>query len=112
MFKSKFIISTIIFFFLLIATSIIKNQTRITEKRLYKLTKKISLKEKDFNETQLDFHFLTSPSRIEKRIKILGRNNYLPIKNSNIFLSLTDFKDMHGKISIFKNQNEKKTKKN
>ena len=35
MFKSKIIITTIIFLVLLIFTSIIKNQTRIIEKKLY-----------------------------------------------------------------------------
>ena len=42
MFRSKNYISTIIFLILLIITSIIKNQTRIIEKKLYKLNKKIS----------------------------------------------------------------------
>ena len=35
MFRSKIIITTIIFLILLIFTSIIKNQTRIIEKKLY-----------------------------------------------------------------------------
>ena len=67
MFKLKITISTIIFLTLLIITSMIKNKTRIIEKDLYKLNKKISLKEKDINESQLDFHFLTTPAEIEKR---------------------------------------------
>jgi hypothetical protein len=112
MFNSKFIISTIIFLLLLIVTSIIKNQTRILEKKLFTLSKKISLKEKDFNETQLDFYFLTSPSQVENKIDNLGYNNYSPIKNSNIFLNLSDFKEMQSKISILNKFNEKKTKKN
>ena len=41
MFRLKIIISTIIFLILLIITSIIKNQTRIIEKKLYKLNKKL-----------------------------------------------------------------------
>jgi hypothetical protein len=90
----------------------IKNQTRIIEKKLYKLNNKISLKEKDINEAQLDFYFLTSPSQIEKKIKILGYDNYLPIEKSNIFLSLSNFTNIQNKISILDNQNEKETKKN
>jgi len=112
MFRSKIIISSIIFLILLIFTSIIKNQTRIVEKKLYKLNKKIALKEKDINESQLDFYFLTSPSQLEKKIKTLGLNNYSPINNSKIFLSLSDFSDLQKKISIFRNQYEKKTQKN
>ena len=46
MFKLKIVIPTIIFLILLIITSIIKNQTRIIEKKLYKLNKNIALKKK------------------------------------------------------------------
>ena len=112
MFKLKTITLTIIFLTLLIITSIIKNQTRITEKKLYKLNKNIILKEKDVNESQLDFYFLTSPAEVEKKIKLLSQNDYSPIKNSKIFLSLSNFTDIQKKISIIKNQDEKETKKN
>ena len=112
MFKSKIIISTIIFLILLIITSIVKNQTRLTEKKLYKLNETVILKEKDKNESQLDFYFLTSPAELEKKIKILGQKNYSPIENSKIFLSLSNFTDIQKKISILKNLNDKKTKKN
>jgi cell division protein FtsL len=112
MIRSKMIISTMIFLFLLVITSIIKNQTRTVEKNLYKLNKKISFKEKDINESQLDFHFLTSPTEIEEKIKILGQNNYSHIENSKIFLSLSDLMGMKDKISVFNNYDEKKAKKN
>jgi cell division protein FtsL len=112
MLRLKIIISTIVFLTLLIITSIIKNQTRIIEKKLYKLNKKIALKEKDINESQLDFYFLTSPAEVQNKIKELGLNEYSPIENSKIFLSLSNFTDMQKKISILKNLDEKKTKKN
>jgi hypothetical protein len=112
MFRLKIIIPTIIFLTLLIVTSIIKNQTRIIEKKLYMLSKNITLKEKDINESQLEFYFLSSPFELEKKIKNLGYNNYSPIKNSKIFLSLSKFTDIQKKISILNNQDEKKTKKN
>ena len=112
MFRLKTITLAVIFLILLIITSIIKNQTRIIEKKLHKLNEKIALKEKDINEAQLDFYFLTSPAEIEKRIKILGQNDYFPIKNSNLFLDLSSFTGIKKKISILKKKNEKKTKKN
>ena len=111
MFKVKILISGTIFFVLLVTTSIIKNQTRVIEKKLNLLSSQILLKEKDFNESQLDFFFLTSPSQIEKKIKLLALNNYLPIKNSKIFLNLSDFIDMQKKISTLNYSNEKKAKK-
>ena len=91
MFKFKLIIPATIFLTLLIITSAIKNQTRDIEKKLLKLNKKITLKEKDINESQLDFYFLTSPAEVEKKIKLLSRNNYFPIENSKIFLSFSKF---------------------
>jgi hypothetical protein len=112
MFKLKIVIPTIIFLILLIITSIIKNQTRTIEKKLLKISKNIALQEKDINESQLDFYFLTSPAEIEKKIKILGINNYSPIENSKIFLSLSNFADIKKKLSKTKNANEKKIKKN
>ena len=112
MFKLKIVIPTIIFLILLIITSIIKNQTRTIEKKLLKISKNIALQEKDINESQLDFYFLTSPAEIEKKIKILGINDYSPIKNSKIFLSLSNFVDIKKRLSKTKIVNEKKIKKN
>ena len=112
MFKSKIFISTVIFLIFLIITSIIKNQTRIIEKKLHKLNELTSLKEKDINESQLDFHFLSSPAEIEKKIKILDQNNYLPNENSKIFLSLSNYINIQKNISEINNLYEEKTKKN
>ena len=97
MFSSKNTIQIIIFLILLIATSIIKNQTRITEKKLFKLNEKITYKEKDINESELDFYFLSSPAEVEKKINILGKNNYIPIQNSKIFFSISDFNNIKKK---------------
>jgi hypothetical protein len=112
MFKLKIVISTTIFLILLVITSIIKNQTRITEKKLYKLSQQIAFKEKNINDSQLDFYFLTSPAELEKKVEILGLNNYMPIHNSKIFLNFSSFVEIQKKISLLNYQNEKKTKKN
>tara|TARA_B100000963_G_scaffold328632_1_gene317368 strand:- start:3953 stop:4291 length:339 start_codon:yes stop_codon:yes gene_type:complete len=111
MFKAKFIISTLIFIILLIFTSLIKNETRIVEKKISKLNSKIFLKKKDINETQLDFYYLTSPSEIEKKLDVIGYNNYQPIEYSNIFLNFSDFTKIKNKISNLNRLNEKKIQK-
>ena len=67
MFKTKFIISTIIFVTFLIVTSAVKNETRILEKKITNLTNDILIKKKDISETQLDFYYLSSPKEIEKK---------------------------------------------
>ena len=112
MFKSKIAISVTVFVFFLIITSTIKNQTRIIEKQINQLNKKISLKEKDLNESQFDFYYLTSPILIEKKIKNLGYEHYLPMEHSKIFLNFSNFTNIQNKITILKNQHEEEIKKN
>ena len=111
MFRSKIIITTIIFLVLLIFTSAIKNKTRIIEKKLHLLNEVIAFKEKDINESELDFYFLTSPAEIEKKIKTLGLNNYSTIEKSKIFLSFSDFSNIQKKIISIKKLKPKWKKK-
>ena len=111
MFKMKFIIASSIFISFLLVTSIIKNKTRVIEKNISNLSKIILIKTKDINEAQLDFHYLTSPAEIEKKLSIIGFDNYKPIKYSNIFFDISDFTEIHNKISNLKNIHEKKIQK-
>ena len=111
MFKTKFIISAIIFTTFLIITSVIKNETRIIEKQISKLNVKVFLKKKDINESQLDFYYLTSPLEIEKKLDVIGYNNYQPIEYSNIFLNFSNFTEIKNKISNLNRLNEKKIQK-
>ena len=83
MFNTKFLISTVIFIFFLIITSIVKNKTRIIEKNISELNIEILNKNKNINESQLDFYYLTSPSEIEKRLNNLGIEKYQYCKVQN-----------------------------
>ena len=69
MFKFKIISSILIFTFLLIGTSFIKNQTREIEKKIFTLSKIIHNQEKNLSELQLDFSYLSSPSIIDGEVK-------------------------------------------
>ena len=111
MFKMKFIIALSILISFLLVTSTIKNKTRVIEKNISNLTTKIFIKTSDINETQLDFDYLTSPAEIEKKISIIGFDNYQPIKYSRIFFDISDFTEIQNKISNLKNINEKQTQK-
>ena len=102
MLKTKFIISSIIFIVFLITTSAVKNETRILEKKITNLSNDILLKRKDINETQLDFYYLSSPKEVEKKLNIIGFNDYSPISNSKIFLNISDFTKTNNKISNLK----------
>ena len=111
MFKFKVFISISIFSFLLIGTSFLKNETREIEKKIHYLGKSILQKEKDLNESQMDFFYLTSPSMIEKSINHLSDNQYLPMEYSKIFLSMSNFLDLHNKYATQEKINEKKKQK-
>ena len=111
MFKSKYVICTILFITFLIVTSFVKNKSRLLEKGIISLNVEIKTKEKNLNEAQLDFYYLSSPAEIEKRLNIIGLNNYQPISYSKIFLRLSDFSLSQNKFSTLKNLNEKKIQK-
>ena len=69
----------------MIGTSLIKNQTREIEKKIFSLSKIIHNQEKNLSELQLDFAYLSSPSIIDMKIDNLDYNQYLPIEYSKIF---------------------------
>ena len=111
MFKAKFLISLSIFITFLIVTSSIKNKTRIIEKEISNINSTILVKEKNLNKAQLEFHYLTSPAEIERRLNIIGIENYQPIINSNIFFDISDLIKIQNKTSNLKDINEKKIQK-
>ena len=108
MLKFKFIISFFIFATFLIITPALKNETRIFEKKILSLNNKILSKKKEINEAQLDYYYITSPAEIEKKLNIIGFNNYKPIEFSKIFFTISDLTEIEKKFS---NLNEKKTEK-
>jgi len=111
MFRIKFIIVLLVFVSFLLVTSTIKNKTRVIEKNILNLSTKIFIKTKDINEAQLDFHYLTSPAEIEKKLNMIGIDNYQHIKYSRIFFNISDFTEIQNKISNLKKINEKKIQK-
>ena len=59
MFKTKYVICTALFVTFLVITSLIKNESRLLEKKINNLNIEIASKEKDYNEAQLDFNYLS-----------------------------------------------------
>ena len=109
--KITVFISIFIFSILLGITSAVKNQTRVIEKNIYKLSKKIAIGEKDLYETELDFYYLSSPNYLSEKVKNLLHIEYIPMDYSRIYLNYNDFIQSQRKISILKTQNEKKIQK-
>ena len=91
MHRTKFIISIIIFSFLLFYTSTIKNNTRVIEKDIISYEKKISKLKKDLYESQLDFYYLSSPKILQEKISFLTNDLYQAMSFSKIYLDYYDF---------------------
>tara|TARA_Y100001958_G_scaffold31519_1_gene20394 strand:- start:236 stop:574 length:339 start_codon:yes stop_codon:yes gene_type:complete len=109
--KFKIFISVIFVSFLLIGTSAIKNETRELEKKIDVLKKAYAQKERNFNEVQLDYYYLTSPSMIEKKIEHLGVKKYIHMEYSKIFLSIENFINVQNNHVMHKISDEKKVQK-
>ena len=97
--SSKLIISFAVFSFLLFCTSIIKNKTRVIEKSIISYEKNIFKLEKELNESQLDFYYLTSPKILQQKISFLTNDQYHYMEASKIYLNYNNFILDHKKIS-------------
>ena len=73
-------------------------------------SKIIKTKEKDLNESQLDFSYLSSPLIIYDKINLIDNEKYVTMEYSKIFLSMSSFLDLQNKLAIQRNQNETKKK--
>ena len=104
----KLIISVAIFSILLGIISILKTQTRIVEKKIYKIDRKLASIKKDLHETQLDYSYLSSPGNLSNKIKNLNAIEYLPMDFSRIYLSYLDVKKAQKKPTTLKIKNDKK----
>ena len=106
--RFKIFFSIFIFSFLLVVTSFIKNETREIEKKIFNIGKKIHSQEKDLNELQLDFSYLSSPSILEEKIEHLDNTQYFPMEHSRIFKNIFDLINLQNKLVNQKNNHEKK----
>tara|TARA_Y100000992_G_C21103227_1_gene413655 strand:- start:308 stop:613 length:306 start_codon:yes stop_codon:yes gene_type:complete len=88
---TKLVISIIVFSFLLFFTSIVKNKTKVIEKNIIFYEKKISNLERELNESQLDFYYLTSPKILQEKISFLTNNQYHYMDISKIYLNYDKF---------------------
>ena len=66
--KINLITSIFIFSILLGVTSAIKNKTRIIEKSIYKIDRRVAAIKKDLHETELDYFYLSSPKNLSTKI--------------------------------------------
>ena len=91
MFNKSIIISLCIFFILMIFTSFIKSKTRNTERDIKKLEKEIFILEKELNNANIDFVYLSSPEKLKENLDKFDQKKYFSFDYSRFFLSTDEF---------------------
>ena len=91
MLKTKFIVSLLTFSFLLFFTSVIKNKTRVIEKKIVLAETNINNLKQSLNESQIDFFYLTSPKILKGKLQFLTSEEYEHMKFSKIYLDYESF---------------------
>ena len=69
------------------------------EKSILSYEKNIFRLEKELNESQLDFYYLTSPKILQQKISFLTNEQYHYMEISKIYLNYNNFILDHKKIS-------------
>lgn len=105
--KAKLFLSIIIFLFFMILTSIIKTQTRLVEKDIILHKIEMNQSKNNLYELQLDYHYLSSPLVISKKINEYSNENYLVMDISNIYLSFEEFLYQQKKVSRIPDNEQK-----
>ena len=111
MLKIKFVLSICVFSILLGVTSTVKNKTRVIEKKISKIDRKLIAVKKDLHETELDFYYLSSPSNLSKKVKELALIEYVSMDFYKIYLNFIEFTNSQNKLTNLKIKHEKKLQK-
>ena len=92
LYNKKKLIIILIYISFFIAIPIIKNESRLTEKKIQSYESQIFFLEKNLLEASLDFQYLTSPEVISNKIEKNFDQEYNSMDLSQIYLSIYDFK--------------------
>mgnify|MGYP006139181345 CR=1 FL=1 len=88
--KKKFII-ILIYFSFFIAIPIIKNESRLIEKKIQYYESQIFNLEKNLLEADLEFEYLSSPAVLSNKIEENLDQKYNSLGLSKIYLNIEDF---------------------
>jgi len=90
-FKRKKLIIWSIYISFFIAIPLIKNETRLIEKRIQTQKSQIFFLEKNLLEANLEFQYLTSPEVLTNKVVENIDTEYSNLKRSQIYLNFEDF---------------------
>jgi hypothetical protein len=99
LYNKKKIIIILIYISFFIIIPIIKNESRLLEKKIQSHESKIFTLEKDLLEASLEFQYLTSPAILSSKIKENFDQNYNNLDLSQIYQNIEDFTSEQKKVS-------------
>ena len=109
LYKKKKLIIILIYVSFFIAIPIIKNESRLIEKKIQNYESEIFFLEKNLLEASLEFQYLSSPAVLSNKIEKNLDQKYNNLDFSQIYLNIKDFVSEQKKTtSISKNEKQKK----
>jgi len=91
LYNKKKLLIILIYVSFFIAIPIIKNESRLTEKKIQSYESEIFLLEKNLLEASLDFQYLTSPAVLSSNIEKYLDQKYNNLDLSQIYSNIEDF---------------------
>jgi len=107
LFNKKKLIIILIYISFFIAISIIKNETRLVEKKILNHENKIFILEKNLLEASLEFQYLSSPAVLSRKVEKNLNQKYNNLNLSQIYLSIENFIDEQKVTSSLVNEEQK-----
>jgi len=97
--NKKKIIIILVYLSFIIAIPIIKNESRLIEKKIQKYESQIFIIEKNLLEANLEFQYLTSPAVLSSQIEKNFNQKYNNLDLSQIYINIEDFVSEQQKIT-------------
>ena len=99
LYKKKKLIIILIYLSFFISIPIIKNKSRLIEKKIQNYESEIFILEKNLLEANLEFQYLSSASVLSSKIEKNLDQKYNSLDLSQIYLSIEDFTSEQKKIT-------------
>jgi hypothetical protein len=99
LYNKKKITIILIYISFFIAIPIIKNESRLIEKKIQKYESKIFSLEKKLLEASLEFQYLSSPEVLTNKIEKNFDQEYISLNLSQIYLNIEDLRSEKNKIT-------------
>ena len=108
-YNKKKIITILIYISFFITIPIIKNESRLIEKKIQNHKNEIFILEKNLLEASLEFYYLTSPEILSRKIEKNLDQKFNSLDLSQIYLNIEDFTSEQKKTTkILINDKQKK----